>query len=436
MGIGQDLYVKARKFIPGGTQVLSKRPEMFLPDQWPAYYSKAKGAEVWDLDGNKFIDATHCGVGAPVLGFADPDVEEAVIRAVQAGTMSTLNCPEEVELAELLVELHPWADMVRYARTGGELMSIAVRIARASTGRDKVAFCGYHGWHDWYLAANLSEEKALDGHLLAGLEPTGVPRGLTGTMLPFHYNRIEELRHIVAEHGHDLAAIVMEPARGTGPEDGFLEEIRATATRIGAVLIFDEVTSGWRMNTGGIHLNYGVVPDMATLSKAMANGYPMSAVIGTRPVMETAQRSFISSTMWTEKIGPTAALATIRKHLREDVAKHLIEAGMRVQKGWQEAAQDKGLKVVVSGIPPLSTFSFTYDNNLAMTTLFAQEMLDRGFLASAAFYTMYAHQPQHIDAYLDAVGETFGVIAQAIEDENVELLLRGPVKHAGFQRLT
>jgi len=160
-GSGQLLYRKARLLIPGGTQLLSKRPEMFLPEQWPAYYTKAKGAETWDLDGNRYIDFTHFGVGACVLGFADDDVDLAVIGAINAGTMSTLNCPEEIELAELLLELHPWAQMVRYGRCGGEAMAMAVRIARATTGRDKIAFCGYHGWYDWYLAANLAEDHAL-----------------------------------------------------------------------------------------------------------------------------------------------------------------------------------------------------------------------------------------------------------------------------------
>ena len=387
-------------------------------------------------DGNRYIDATHCGVGAPVLGFADPDVEEAVVKAIQAGTMSTLNCPEEVELAELLIELHPWADMVRYARTGGEVMAIAIRIARASTGRDKVAFCGYHGWHDWYLATNLAEEDALDGHLLPGLEPAGVPRGLIGTMFPFHYNQIEELKAIVAGHGSELAAIVMEPARSSGPVEGFLEEVRAIATKIGAVLIFDEITSGWRMNTGGIHLTYGVNPDMAAFAKAMANGYAMAAVIGIRGAMEAAQNSFISSTYWTEKIGPAAALATIRKHRREGVPEHLIALGTRVQNGWKETAERAGLRVRVSGIPPLSHFELDYEDATALTTLFIQEMLDRGFLASTSFYATYAHQPYHLDSYLQSVNEVFGIVAQAIEQHNIRQRLRGPIKHTGFQRLT
>ena len=436
MGKGQELYKRACTLIPGGTQLLSKRPEMFLPEQWPAYYSKVKGVEVWDLDGNKYIDAAHCGVGAPILGFADPEVEEAVIKVVRAGTMSTLNCPEEIELAELLTELHPWADMVRYARSGGEVMAIAVRIARAYTGRGKVAFCGYHGWHDWYLAANLAADDVLDGHLLPGLEPAGVPRGLTGTMFPFHYNRIDELKAIIAENDSGLAAIVIEPARSSGPAEGFLEEVRAIATRIGAVLIFDEITSGWRMNTGGIHLTYGVNPDMSAFAKAVANGYAMAAVIGTREVMTAAQNTFISSTNWTERIGPVAALATIRKHRRESVHEHLIDAGMRVQNGWKEAADCVGLKMRISGIPPLSHFELDHKDATALITLFVQEMLERGFLASTPFYVTYAHQPHHIDSYLQAVNEVFGIMAEAVEQGDVHQRLHGLVKHIGFQRLT
>jgi len=169
----QELYAKARKLIPGGTQLLSKRPEMFLPGQWPAYYASAKGASVTDIDGNTFIDVSICGIGATVLGYADPDVDGAVKAAIDAGSMTTLNCPEEVALADLLVELHPWAQMVRFGRAGGESMAIAVRIARAATGSQTIAFCGYHGWHDWYLSANLADDTALDGHLLGGLAPKG-----------------------------------------------------------------------------------------------------------------------------------------------------------------------------------------------------------------------------------------------------------------------
>jgi glutamate-1-semialdehyde 2,1-aminomutase len=197
---GQELYRKARRLVPGATQLFGKRAELYLPEHWPAYYSRAKGCRIWDIDNNEYLDFTMCGIGTSVLGYADPDVEQAVITAIQSGNMTTLNCPEEIELAELLCELHPWAEKVRYARTGGEIMAVAVRIARAATGRDKIAFCGYHGWHDWYLAVNLGSVDGLSGHLLPGLEPRGVPSGLRGTMFPFNYNKIDELIYIVIDH--------------------------------------------------------------------------------------------------------------------------------------------------------------------------------------------------------------------------------------------
>ena len=435
-GTGQQLYQRARRLIPGGTQLLSKRPEMFLPESWPSYYSKALGVEVWDLDGNRFVDMSYNGLGACILGHADSEVNAAVHAAVDAGSASTLNCPEEVELAELLCELHPWADMVRYTRSGGEAMAVAVRIARAATGRDKVAFCGYHGWHDWYLAANLTADDALDGHLLSGLSPAGVPRGLQGTALPFHYNRLDELQETVGAHPGQIAAVVMEPIRSTEPEPGFLEEVRRTADEIGAALIFDEITVGFRLTSGGAHLKYDVEPDIAVFAKAISNGYPMAAVIGRAQVMEAAQNTFISSTSWTERIGPAAALATIRKHKREKVHHHLAEIGSHVQKGWAAAAGEAELRVTVGGIAPMPHFTLDYPDSQTLRTLFTQMMLGRGFLATNAFYTTYAHQPVHIDRYLDATHEVFQTLAEAVHQGRVESSLEGPVAHSGFQRLT
>ncbi|NQU61766.1 MAG: aminotransferase class III-fold pyridoxal phosphate-dependent enzyme [Rhodospirillales bacterium] len=435
-GTGQDLYTRARKIIPGGTQLFSKRPELFLPDQWPAYYKKAHGVEVWDLDDRRYLDFTSCGIGTSVLGIGNPEINAAVAKAMDAGNMSTLNCPEEVELAELLIDLHPWADMVRYARTGGEILSIAVRIARAATGRDRIAFCGYHGWGDWYLAANIFDDRSLDKHLLAGLSPAGVPAGLSKTAMPFHYNKIDELRAIVKEAGPELAAIVMEPrVNSQAPEPGFLEEVRDIADSCGAVLIFDDITSGWRVNTGGIHLTLGVDPHMAVFAKTMSNGYPMSAVIGTRDVMQAAQDSFISSSYWTERIGPTAALATIRMHQRENVPEKLIHAGTLVQKGWRDAAEPAGLAIRVFGIEPLSFFAIDAEDADALTTLFTQEMLARGFLAGGHFYATIAHTDDKIESYLDATAEVFRELASAVDAGDARERLNGPVKHSTFQRL-
>jgi len=432
---GQELYRRAKKLIPGGTQLLSKRPEMFLPGYWPSYYAQARGVEVVDLDGNVYVDMSIMGVGACVLGYADPDVDGAAKAAIDNGSMCTLNAPEEVELAELLCELHPWAQMVRYARAGGEAMSMAVRIARAHTRRDKVAFCGYHGWTDWYLAANLAEDDALDGHLMPGLEPAGVPRGLKGTALPFHYNRLDQLKAIVDAHRSELAAIVMEPQRGQKPVPGFLEEVRDIATEIGAVLIFDEITTGFRMTAGGIHLLLGVHPDIAVFAKAMANGYPMAAVIGTEEVMQAAQSTFISSTNWTERIGPVAALATIRKYCRENVADHLIRMGNLVATGWQRAAEKTGLRLHTSGLPSLTHFSLEYEDELTLMTLFTQIMLEKGYLAWNQFKPSLAHQVLHIEKYLAAVTDAFAILAEAIRRGDAYNRLKGPPARRGFYRL-
>lgn len=310
MKTGQKLYKKAKKLIPGGTMLLSKRPEMFLPEHWPSYFSKAKGCSVWDLDGNELIDMSIMGIGTNTLGYGNAVVDNAVKETVNKGNMSTLNCPEEVYLAERLVEINPWADMVRFARSGGEANSIAIRIARAASAKDKVAICGYHGWHDWYLSANHNGNDDLSGHLLEGLSPKGVPENLKNTVYPFNYNNFEELLSIV--NANDIGVIKMEVVRNFGPEDDFLHKVRKLATDRNIVLIFDECTSGFRETFGGIYQKYGVEPDMAMYGKTLANGYALTAVIGIKSVMEAAQNTFISSTFWTERIGPTAALATLK----------------------------------------------------------------------------------------------------------------------------
>ena len=431
---GQELWRKAKTLIPGGNQLLSKRAELFAPEQWPAYYSKAKGVSVWDLDGTEYLDMLNMSAGSCMLGYADGDVNAAVIDRIERGSMSMLNNPEEVELAELLLSLHPWARMVRYARTGGESMAVAARIVRAYTGRDTIAFCGYHGWADWYLATNLGAKDGLADHLLAGLEPKGVPKGLAGTVLPFHYNKIEELEKIVAQNPN-LAAIIMEPMHGEYPKDGFLEKVREIATRIGAVLVFDEITIGFRLTVGGAHLVLGVEPDMAIFAKGMSNGFPMAAILGKREVMQAAQDTFISSTFWTEGIGPVATLAAIRKMQKYNVPEHLSRIGALMKEVWLKAGEKHGLKVTCSEVLPLLFFGLPGPNPLAQKTLLTQEMLKRGILASTNFYASYAHNDTHVARYAAALDEVFAIIVKAAAEGTTENLLEGPVAHAGFQRL-
>lgn len=432
---GTLLWSEAKKIIPGGSQLLSKRSEMFLPTNWPAYFKKAKGVKVWDLDDNEYLD-TYASVGACILGYADPDVNKAVSKVIEAGSISTLNSTEDVELAKLLCELHPWAKMVRYARGGGEAMTVAVRIARAYSKKDKIAFCGYHGWQDWYLAANLSDDKNLDEHLLAGLEPAGVPRGLRGTIIPFHYNKIKELEDII-DNNDDIGTIVMEPLRNHEPDNDFLKKVRKLADKIGAVLIFDEITIGWRLNAGGAHLKYGVNPDIAVFAKGMSNGFPMAAIIGKEDVMQTAQTSFISSSYWTERIGPAAAIATIKKMIEKDVPKHLDKIGNLMIQGLKKSANYNNLKLEVSGLPPLIHLAFDYDgDSQAIRTLFTQEMLKRGILASGSVYISYSLKEEHVKLYLEALEEVLALLAQAIKNNKINDLLEGPIAHVGFKRLT
>jgi glutamate-1-semialdehyde aminotransferase len=435
-GESQKLYRRAKQVIPGGTQLLSKRPEMFLPELWPAYYDRAVGCEVWDLDGNRYLDMSYMGLGAAILGYADPDVNAAVIRAVERSAMCTLNAPEEVVLAELLLELHPWSEMVRYARTGGEAMAIAMRIARAHTGKDVVLFSGYHGWHDWYLSANLADDRALDGHLLPGLDPRGVPRSLKGGAFPFAGNDLAAFLALMERHGADAACVVMEPVRNAEPDAAFLDAVRRETRKRGIPLIIDEITAGWRLAPGGAHLRFGIEPDMAIFGKGLGNGHAMAAVIGTRACMEVAQETFISSTYWTERIGPAAALATIHKLRAEDVPRHLSEIGKSVQAGWKAAAEAAGLKISIAGIAPLGHFSFDHAEPLVMKTLFTQLMLERGFLATTAFYASWAHRKNEVRLYLEAVSEAFRFMAKAVSEGNPGRHLAGPVCHAGFKRLT
>jgi len=429
---GQTLYRKAKKIIPGGVQLLSKRPEQFAPEIWPAYYSKAKGCRVWDLDGKEYIDMSIMAIGSCILGYADDEVDDAVVQAIRNGVSSSLNCPEEVELAELLIELHPWFGMVRYARSGGEAMGLAVRIARAHTHRDTVMFSGYHGWNDWYIAANLADDANLDGQLMPGLKPNGVPRGLQGTAIPFDANDIESLREKISGKEKQIAAIVIEPARGEHAPAGYLMALKELASEIGAMLIFDEITSGFRMCAGGIHRNYNVHPDMAVFAKSMANGYAMAVVMGTEKVMQAAQTTFISSTNWTERVGPVASLATIRKYQRLKVENHLIEMGNRVKQIWNDSAKTHQLEINVTGLPSLAAFGFKSPNAIALNTIFTIELLKRGFLGFRQFKSSFAHEKIDLEKYRIAVNEVFAIIAA----DPTANTLDTPVAHTGFQRLT
>lgn len=436
MNSGVALWNKAKKIIPGGNQLLSKRAEMFLPGHWPAYYKKAKGVNVWDMDGKKYTDMSIMGIGTCVLGYANKELVKAVTGCIKNGSMNTFNCHEEVELAEKLIELHPWSQMVRFARTGGEATTMAVRIGRAASGKDKVAFCGYHGWHDWYMATNLVDDKNLNAHLLAGLSPSGVPKALTGTTLPFRYGNIEEFRKIIADNKGQIGVIIMEVFRAKDVDTAFINEIRKTATEIGAVLIFDEVTSGFRLKAGGLHTLYNLQPDIVVLAKAMGGGHPIAAVIGKKEVMEAAQGSFISSSYWTERVGYVAALEVIRQYEKYNVAKHLVETGTYLRTKLAGMFSSYDFKADMTGMPAAPIVAIGEDNPLVVKTVFTQEMLKKGYLASNLTYVSLAHTKEIADKYVGTAGKVIKNIKKAIKKGNLESMLEGPVCHSGFQRLT
>jgi len=413
---GPKLWEEAKTKISCGTGLLSKRAHLFDPQTWPSYFSRVKGANVWDLDDRRYTDFTG-GVGAILLGHADDEVNAAVKRRVNLGSYSTLASPDEVALADVLLDLHPWAGKVRYARGGGEALNLAVRIARAATGKSGVAFCGYHGWSDWYLAANLGDDAALDGHLLPGLQPLGVPRELAGTAVPFRYNDPESFRAAWQKLDGKIAAVVMEPMRSEMPRDGFLQSVISSCHGAGAVFVLDEVTSGWRYGFPGAAPALGIQPDIAVYAKAMSNGFPCGAIVGTDSVMNAANDSFISSSYWTDGVGTAAALACIRKMQREDVQQKIWELGGTMQAGLRQvAARHEFLQVKIGGMPCAPSLAFQLGaDSAAAKALMIRHMLQRGFLMSSQLYVTWSHTQTMVDDMLSALDASLSLVAASQE---------------------
>ncbi len=432
-GLSQTYYDHAKDLIPGGTQILSKRPELYLPNHWPAYYTKAKGIKIWDLDSRIYRDFTTNGVGACLHGYANNYIDQKVKRCIDNGSMASLNSFEEVQLAEKLLELHPKCHMARFAKTGGEACAIAVRVARAATKKDIILFSGYHGWHDWYLSTNLENSNNLNKQLLSGLSPNGVPANLINSTYPFDFNDSAALKKAFKLYKGRIAAIIMEPIRSVPPTEDFIETIHSLSKKEKSLLIIDEVTSGFRVNIGGYHLKTKLNPDIIIFGKGLANGYPISAVIGKEHAMNAAKETFISSTFFSERIGFVAALASIELMEKKHVQKQLIKTGKAIKKCWRAAAKKAGIEINISGLDPLATFSFQDSNNsLEMMTFYIQEMLNKGFLAGPSFYASYATKERDIDDFSKACTDIFKQIANHPDIKNA---LLSDVKHTSFQRL-
>ena len=432
LNAGQKMWKRAKNVIPGGTMLFSKNPDLFLPKFWPAYFEKTKGCNIWDLEGRKYFDFSMMGVGTNILGYSRNEVDDAVRKVIDKGNMSSLNSREEILLAEKLIQMHPWAGKARFARTGGEAAAIAVRIARAATGKDKVAICGYHGWHDWYLSANLSNSQNLNSHLMRNLPIEGVQRNLKNSVFVFDYNNFDQLKKIVSQNS--IGTVIMEVSRNEPPKKNFLENVRKLTKNKNIVLIFDECTTGFRETFGGLHLKYKINPDIVTFGKAMGNGYAVNAVLGTESVMDYANSTFISSTFWTERIGSVAGLKTLEIMEKIKSWKTISSLGRKIKLKWEALAKKHKLKLIIQGLDALPRFDFDNKNNLYYKTFISQEFLKKKILASNSIYLCTEHNINMFNNYFNILDKIFFTINRSIEDRlDPAALLNGPVCMGGIR---
>lgn len=400
---GVNLYKYAKTIIPGGTTLFSKRSELHLPEKWPAYFKKAKELNIWDLEGNKYQDM-FCAVGTSILGYNNEKVNKSVLKNINHGNLTTLNCPEEVFLAKEIIKHHPWASMAKFTRGGGEANSLAIRIARANTNNKNVAFCGYHGWHDWYLSANINSKKNLDQHLMPGLNYDGIPNSLKNTSFPFQYNDFENLLKLIKKK--NIGIIKMEVMRNMKPQNNFLQKVRKICNKKKIILIFDECTSGYRENMGGIHLKFKVDPDMAIFGKALGSGYAINAVLGKKKIMQKAENTFISSTFWGERVGYTAALSSIQEFKRLKIFKKIESNSKLIKSIWLNLSKKYEVPINIMGTIGIPSFVFCKDHDRRKTFL-TQEMLKNKILASNMIYITIFHTKENIKKYIKILEKVF-----------------------------
>jgi len=424
---GLSLYKYAKTIIPGGTTLFSKRSELHLPDKWPSYFTKAKNINVWDLKGDKYLDM-FCAVGTSILGYSNVKVNKLVTKNILRGNMTTLNCPEEVYLSQEIIKHHSWASMAKFTRGGGEANALAIRIARTSTNKKNVAFCGYHGWHDWYLSANINSKKNLDQHLMSGLNYDGIPENLKNTSFPFPYNNFEYLLKLINKK--KIGIIKMEVMRNIKPQNNFLQKIRDICNKKKIILIFDECTSGYRENMGGIHLKFKVNPDMAIFGKAMGSGYAINAIIGKKNIMKKAENTFISSTFWGERIGYTAALSSFKEFKRLNAFKIVEMNGKMIKNFWSKLSKKYNVPIKVMGTSAIPSFEFV--NNHSMNKTFVtQEMLKNKILATNMIYINIFHNKKNIKKYIKVLDNIF----KDISKNNIKKNLKSKVCFKPINRI-
>ena len=398
-----ELYKRAVQVIPGASQTTSKRPEGYAPGAFPIYLNEGNGCRVRDVDGNEYIDYIMA-LGPVNLGYAYSRVNEAVKEQLEKMTISNLLNPLEVELAEEIIQAVPCAEMVRFMKSGAEATSACVRIARAYTRREKIVHCGYHGWHDTFTAASSNS--------------AGVPQALKGLIKSFAYNDLASLRKILDEEGEQVACIIMEPR--TPPTDGFLEGVRDLADRYGAVLVFDEIVTGFRLGMGGAQEYYGVTPDLAAFAKGISNGLPLSAFVGKREVMQVAKDLLISTTYGGEAVSLAAGLATIRELREKNVFQHTWSMGQKLMEGWAEIGRSLNLNIGSTGLAPIHA-PFMDMGSPELTrdawTFFLQESAKRGvlFRRGGLNFISFSHKEEDIDYTLEVCRDVLTLLRQALD---------------------
>ncbi len=416
---------KAERLIPACTQTLSKGPTQFVQGVCPVYIQRGKGSHVWDVDGNEYIDYTMA-LGPVTLGYAYPGTAKAVEKQLKEGITFTLPHPLEIKLAEILIDIIPCAEMVRFGKNGSDVTSAAVRLARAYTGREKIVCCGYHGWQDWFIATTTRD--------------MGIPESTKKLTLTFEYNKIETLEKIFSENKNEIAAVIMEPVSTIEPEKGFLEDVKKITKENGAVLIFDEIVTGFRISLGGAQEYFNVTPDMACFGKGMANGMPLSTIVGKREIMKKLNDVFFSFTFGGETTSIAAAISTINEMKKKNAIKHFWKQGKKIKEGYNKLAKKHGMEKYTEciGLPPRTVIKFKDEkgnDSLEMKSLFQQECAEHGILFTGAHNICLSHSDSDIEKTIEVYDKCLQTLKSAIEKNNIKKMLKGNVVKPVFRKI-
>ncbi len=427
----EEYRLNKGKILFGG-MLLSKRVDQFIPGKWPNFFDKAYGCKIKDKN-KTFLDFSLMGVGTNILGYSNKNVNNKVKRVIDKSNISTINSSLHLQLSKNLIDLNKWSSKCFFAKTGGEANAIALRISRCFNKKNKVAICGYHGWNDWYLSANLRKKNNLDHVLLSGLETLGIPSEFKNLVHPFFYNDLKSLKKIIKKE-KNIGTIFMEVQRNIPPQKNFLKEVRKIADQNNIVLIFDECSSGFRENFGGIYKKYGVNPDIIVYGKAIANGYPLTAILGKDVVMKSAENSFISSTFWTDNLGAVAAIETLKEMKRLKSWIKIKKIGKKIKKFWMNISKKYQLDLEISGLDAMPSFNFKSKKNDYYKTYITQEMLKKNILASNTVYCCINHD-KFLQTYFKELEKLFKRIKYFENEGNILNHISSPIIKKGFDRL-